>query len=108
MGWRTAKVAVSVIDVRDLAAIRLVQRQCVAVKNADWIGSEVTRPGSGAQDAGHARRRRAERAHRAGLVREEGRPNQTDWWWYRQETAVGLMSWDLTRYDAAEPPTSRP
>ena len=27
---------------QDLAGIRLVQRQCVAVKNADWIGSDVT------------------------------------------------------------------
>ena len=42
MGWRSAKMAVSVIDVQDLANIRLVQRQCVAVKNADWVGSDVT------------------------------------------------------------------
>ena len=26
---------------QDLAGIRLVQRQCVAIKNADWVGSGV-------------------------------------------------------------------
>ena len=41
-GWQPTKMAVSLIDVQDLNRIRLVQRQCVAVKNADWIGSDVT------------------------------------------------------------------
>ena len=31
--------AVSLIDVQQLNNIKLVQRQCVAVKNAEWIGS---------------------------------------------------------------------
>jgi hypothetical protein len=35
------QVAVSIIDVRDLARIRLVQRQCVAIDNAVWSGSAV-------------------------------------------------------------------
>ena len=41
-GWQPTKIAVSLIDVQDLAGIRLVQRQCVAVKNAEWIGSDIT------------------------------------------------------------------
>ena len=55
-------IAVSIIDVQQPANIRLVQRQCVAIKNADWVGSERDRePRSGPQDAGHAPGRRPQR-----------------------------------------------
>jgi hypothetical protein len=37
-GWRASKIAVSLIDVQNLAGIKLVQRQCVAIKKADWVG----------------------------------------------------------------------
>ncbi|HEY0708724.1 MAG TPA: beta-propeller domain-containing protein [Polyangia bacterium] len=102
MGWRSAKIAVSIIDVQDLSKIRLVQRQCVAVK-ADWVSSGVT------QDM--------DQAHKMLGMHADGALNvltvpvsyskrieeQRDWWFYRWETAVGLMSWDLTRYDATKP-----
>jgi hypothetical protein len=29
------------------------------------------------------------------------------WWWDRYQTAVGIMSWDLTRYDASKPATAQ-
>jgi hypothetical protein len=101
MGWRSAKIAVSIIDVQDLSKIRLVQRQCVAVK-ADWVSSGVTD--------------NMDQAHKMLGMHADGALNvltvpvsysrrleeQRDWWYYRWETAVGLMSWDLTRYDVAK------
>jgi hypothetical protein len=103
-GWRATKVAVSIIDVNDLDKIRLVQRQCVVVKNADWIGSDVLND--------------LDQAHKMLGMHADGtlnvltvpvyyskrveNPTQNDWWWYRWETAVGLMSWDLTRYDVTK------
>jgi hypothetical protein len=99
-GWQPTKIAVSLIDVQDLASIRLVQRQCVAVKNADWIGSDVTR--------------NLDQAHKMLGMHSDGTINvitvpvyyskrigsENDWWsGYRWETAVGLMTWDLQKYD---------
>ena len=105
-GWRSAKVAVSLIDVKDLSKIRLVQRQCVAVKNADWIGSDVN------NDMDQAHKMLGMHAdgtlnvltvpvYYSKRVENPGNPNA--WWWYSWETAVGLMSWDLSRYDASKP-----
>ena len=97
-GWRSTKVAVSLIDVRNLSRIRLVQRQCVAVKNAEWIGSAVNS--------------NLDQAHKMIGMHSDGATNvltipvhyykrnpDGDYWWHRYETAVGLMTWDLTRYD---------
>jgi hypothetical protein len=108
-GWRSAKVAVSLIDVKDLTKIRLVQRQCVAVKNADWIGSDVNND----MDQAH----KMLGMHADGSLNVLTIPvyyskkidpaNQNDWWWYSWETAVGLMSWDLTRYDVTRAPAQQ-
>ena len=105
IGGRTAtRMAVSVIDVRDLAAIRLVQRKCVAIEGAEWIGSGVNN--------------NLDQAHKMLGMHADGDLNVlsvpvyyskrldntgTPWWWYRQETAVGLMTWDLRKYDPARP-----
>jgi hypothetical protein len=96
--WRPTKVAVSIIDVRDLSRIRLVQRQCVAVENAEWISSAVNQD----LDQGH----KMIGMHSDGQlnvitvpVHYYRRSDDSDWWWYRWETAVGLMTWDLTKYD---------
>ncbi|HEY0715470.1 MAG TPA: beta-propeller domain-containing protein, partial [Polyangia bacterium] len=100
-GWRSTKIAASLIDVQDLTKIRLVQRQCVAVK-ADWVSSGVTQ--------------NLDQAHKMLGMHADGTLNvltvpvsyhkrvdeQRDWWFYRWETAVGLMSWDLTRYNPAD------
>jgi hypothetical protein len=98
MGPGVNQVAVSIIDVRDLARIRLVQRQCVAIDNAVWSGSAVQWD--------------LDQAHKMIGMHSDGNVNvltvpvyyytkadNSDWWWYRYQTAVGLMSWDLTRYD---------
>jgi hypothetical protein len=105
MGWQPTKIAVSLIDVRDLAHIGLVQRKCVAVKNADWIGSDVTR--------------NLDQAHKMLGMHSDGTVNvitvpvyytkrvgaENDWWYgYRWETAVGLMTWDLQKYNPAVSP----
>lgn len=90
-------VAVSIIDVRDLQAARLVQRRCVAVKDAQWVGSELSW--------------NLDQAHKLIGLHSDGRVNlvtvpvsylgrqaQEGSWWFRTGSAVGLMSWDLTRY----------
>ncbi len=109
--WQNTKVAVSVIDVRDLSRIRLVQRQCVAVKNAAFIGSEINQ--------------NLDQAHKMIGMHSDGQVNaitvpvyyykkagrnsndNDDWGWYRYETAVGIMAWDLDRYDDRLAPTQQ-
>jgi Beta propeller domain/LVIVD repeat len=100
-GWRASKIAVSLIDVQNLAGIKLVQRQCVAIKNADWIGSGV----QSNLDQAH----KMLGMHFDGDVNVLTVPvyyskrieNPNDWWWYRWETAVGMMTWDLRKYNPA-------
>jgi hypothetical protein len=103
-GFSPTKIAVSLIDVQNLNSIRLVQRQCVAVKNAEWIGSGV--------------QNNLDQAHKLLGQHFDGQinvltvpvyytkridnPTNGDWWWYRSETAVGMMTWDLTRYDPSK------
>jgi hypothetical protein len=102
-GWGT-NVAVSIIDVQDLAQIRLVQRRCVTVKNAEWVWSEINW--------------NLDQAHKMIGMHSDARANvisvpvsyysrvsSTDgdaWWWYRPQAAVGLMSWDLSKYDPTQ------
>ncbi len=99
MSWRPVNMAVSLIDVRDLSKIRLVQRQCVAVQNAGWgVSSQLTW--------------NMDQAHKMLGMHADGDLNvitvpvsyskkneDGDWWWSKWETAVGIMSWDLTKYD---------
>jgi hypothetical protein len=95
-------IAVSLIDVRDLANIRLVQRKCVAVQNAAWVSSQLTW--------------NMDQAHKMiGMFSDATanvvtvpvsyyqRNEDKDWWWYGYQTAVGIMSWDLAAYDATKP-----
>jgi hypothetical protein len=96
-GWSTG-VAVSVIDVQNLDSIRLVQRQCVAVQNASWVGSELNW--------------NLDQAHKMIGMHSDGQVNvitvpvyyyakhtSGGWWWGGYETAVGLMTWDIDKYD---------
>jgi hypothetical protein len=97
------KIAVSLIDVRDLNNVRLVQRQCVAVQNAEWVSSQLTWN----QDQAHKM---------IGMFSDQttnvvtvpvsyyvkNNPSD-DWWWYRWQTAVGIMTWDLSKYDDTKP-----
>jgi hypothetical protein len=106
-GFTPTKMAVSLIDVQDLTKIRLVQRRCVAIKGADWVGSGVSN--------------NLDQAHKMLGMHADGDlnvitvpvhyskrvDNVNDWWWYRWETAVGLMTWDLTKYDPLKPETQQ-
>lgn len=97
-GW-SSNIAVSVIDVQDLNKIRLVQRKCVAVKDAAWTGSDLNW--------------NRDQAHKMIGMHSDGEINAITvpvyywkkvddgkgWWWGNYETAVGLMTWDLTKYD---------
>ena len=83
---------------RDLSKIRLVQRSCVAVQNAQWVSSQITW--------------NMDQAHKMIGMYEDATANivtvpvsyyqqtndNTDWY-YRWQTAVGIMTWDLTAYD---------
>ncbi len=102
MGFRPTKVAVSVIDVRDLNKMRLSQRQCVNIKGADWIGSAAVQD----MDQGHKM---------IGMhsdkdlniitvpVHYARRTDENSWWYYRYETAVGMMAWDVSKDDPTKP-----
>jgi hypothetical protein len=94
----TSNIAASVIDVQDLTKIRLVQRKCVTVKDASFVGSELTW--------------NLDQAHKLIGMYEDGLKNlvtipvsygkktsEGDGWWWRQESAVGILSWDLAKYD---------
>lgn len=97
-GWRT-QVAVSLIDVQDLQKVRLVQRKCVAVKNADWVSSEINW--------------NLDQAHKMVGMYSENNVNLITvpvsyytrsaegglWYWYEYKSAIGLLQWDLTKYD---------
>jgi len=97
--WRPTNIAVTIIDVRKLNDIKLVQRQCVAIENADWIGSDVTW--------------NMDQAHKMIGMHSDGTTNvltlpiyyakktqESNWWWYHYETAVGVMTWNLDDYAA--------
>ena len=91
------QISVSLIDVRDLSKIRLVQRKCLDIANSGWVSSEVTW--------------NLDQAHKMIGLESDGttsvltvpvsysvQDNTNSWYWYRYETAVGIMSWDLGQY----------
>lgn len=103
---RGVNMAVSLIDVRDLDAIKLMQRQCVAVENAEWVSSEVAW--------------NLDQAHKMIGMHSDGTTNvitvpvsyykqtqDSSWWWYHWETAVGLMAWNVAAYDPAKKPAEQ-
>ena len=104
---QAASIAVSIIDVRDLTKVRLVQRQCVTVAGAAWgTGSAVTS--------------NLDQAHKMIGMYSDAQANvitvpvyyytksaTNDWWWYNYQTAVGIMAWDLTKYDDTKDETQQ-
>jgi hypothetical protein len=103
-----SNIAVSLIDTHDLMNIKLVQRQCVQIKNAGWVWSDITW--------------NLDQAHKMLGMHQDGDLNVITvpvsyytrnedkaggWWWDKYQTAVGIMSWDLTRYDPAKKPTEQ-
>jgi hypothetical protein len=104
---QATKVAVSIIDVRDLDKVRLVQRQCVTVEGAQWgTGSGISW--------------NLDQAHKMIGMHSDAEANvitvpvyyytqsqNTDWWWYQYQTAVGIMAWDLSKYDDTKDETQQ-
>jgi len=100
----SSQIAVSLIDVRDLGKIRLVQRKCLDIANSGWVSSSVTW--------------NLDQAHKMIGLESDGTTSvltvpvsysvqdtsDSDWYWYRYETAVGIMSWDISQYNDALPP----
>lgn len=100
------QVAVTLVDVQNLNNIRLVQRRCLDLANAGWVNSAVNW--------------NLDQAHKMIGLSTDGQVNvltipisysvesgTNEWWWYRYETAVGILSWDLSKYDPAQPPTAQ-
>ncbi len=93
-------LAVSLIDVRDLSKIRLVQRKCIAIKGGSrWVNSEINW--------------NLDQAHKMIGQHKMGTQNLLTvpisyyaksaeggaWWWYNYQSAIGIMKWDLSKYD---------
>jgi hypothetical protein len=104
-GWANTKMALTIVDVRDLGNIRLVQRQCIAIQNAEWTWSSLNW--------------NLDQAHKMLGMFQDGDLNVLTvpvsyytrqdanvdvGWWYQWKTAVGLLTWDLSRYDPSKPP----
>jgi hypothetical protein len=99
----SSQISVSLIDVRDLSKIRLVQRKCLDIANSGWVSSQVTW--------------NLDQAHKLIGLQSDGttsvltvpvsysvQDTSNTWYWYRYETAVGIMSWDLGLYQDTLPP----
>jgi len=99
----SSQISVSLIDVRDLNKIRLVQRKCLDIANSGWVSSQVTW--------------NLDQAHKLIGLQSDGttsvltvpvsysvQDTSNTWYWYRYETAVGIMSWDIGLYNDALPP----
>ncbi len=95
---RSTNIAVSIMDVRDLNKVRLVQRKCVAIKGAQWVHSELNW--------------NLDQAHKMlGMYSDKDvnlitlpvsyySQNSTNGWWYSEyKSAIGIMRWDLSKYD---------
>lgn len=106
VGW-AANVAVSIIDVRDSAAIRLVQRKCVTVNDASWVWSDINwNLDQAAKMIGLYSDARASVVS-VPVNYYAKVDTQSAWWWYRPESAVGLMSFDTRAYDPTKPPADQ-
>lgn len=104
--WQS-NIAVTIIDVRDLTKVRLVQRQCVAVQNAEWVTSQINW--------------NLDQAHKMIGMYSDSQANvvtvpvsyyaksdpNDEWWWYQYQSAVGIMAWDLSKYDDTKDPTQQ-
>jgi hypothetical protein len=95
--WHSG-IAVSIFDVQDITKTRLVQRACVDIPDAQWVSSDINWD--------------LDQAHKMigmGSVNGQNvvtvpvsyykRTDESYWWWYRYSSAVGMMTWDLTKYD---------
>jgi hypothetical protein len=104
--WHSTKMAVSIIDVRALDKIRLVQRKCVAIQNAEFSWSSVNW--------------NLDQAHKMLGMFQDGdlniitvpvsyysKDDLNVGWWYRWQTAVGMLTWDLSRYDETKSATEQ-
>lgn len=102
-GWATTQMAVTLVDARNLTNMRLVQRACVSIQNAEWTWSSINW--------------NLDQAHKMLGMLQDGDLNlltvpisyyaRTDLdvgWWNQWKTAVGLLAWDLGRYDDTKPP----
>jgi hypothetical protein len=101
------KMAVSIIDVRDLKKVRLVQRKCVAIEGGKWSSSGINW--------------NLDQAHKMLGMYSKGNTNiitlpvsyyvQSNrgnrWYWYEYKSAIGIMKWDLSKYDDTKDETQQ-
>jgi hypothetical protein len=105
VGGALKRVVISLIDVRDLGRMRMVQRRCDAAQDATGVGAlvdpnelhQVHKLLGGLTD-GPLDLLTVPLAY---SVREDNLPAWwPNWWWERWQSAVGLFSWDLSAVDA--------
>ncbi|MCB9644526.1 MAG: beta-propeller domain-containing protein [Myxococcales bacterium] len=103
---RSTNIAVSLMDVRDLSKVRLIQRKCVAIQGAQWVNSELNW--------------NLDQAHKMiGMYSDQSvnlitlpvnyyTRNTTNGWWYSEyKSAIGIMRWDLSKYDDTKDETQQ-
>jgi hypothetical protein len=103
--WHTG-VSVSILDVKDLNATRLVQRGCIDVKDAQWVGS----PANWNLDQGHKMIGLGSDGTTSVVTVPVDYWKRTDdpyWYWYEGGSSVGMMSFDLSVYDPTKPETQQ-
>ncbi|MEM1008152.1 MAG: beta-propeller domain-containing protein, partial [Myxococcota bacterium] len=101
-------VAVSIIDVRKLSSIRLVQRRCVAIKGVKWVDSSVNRN----LDQAHKMIGMYSDAQTNLLTvpvsyYQRNQASNGRWWWGEYKSAIGIMQWDLDPYDPSKDETQQ-
>jgi hypothetical protein len=94
----STQMAVSLIDVQKLDAIRLVQRKCVSLDSSNWQWSQI----SWNQDQAHKilGLYSDSQVSMVGVPVEYWQSTSADGWsWGELKSAVGLMKYDLSAYD---------
>lgn len=101
------KVAVSIIDVRDLNKVRLVQRKCVDIQGGKWSSSEI----NWNLDQAHKMLGMYSDGKGTNLltlpVSYHTRTTSNRWWYYEYKSAIGIMKWDLSKYDDTKDETQQ-
>ncbi len=95
------KLAVSIIDVQDVSKVRLVQRKCISVEGAKWSRSAVNFN----LDQAHKMIGMYSDSDGTNLLTVpvsyyvRNKDNRFRWWWYEYKSAIGIIKWDLSKYD---------
>lgn len=94
-GWRSTNLAVSIIDVQNTGKARLVQRKCIALKNARWTSSAI----NWNLDQAHKMIGMYSAKDLNLLTVPVNYSTVNERGWYEYKSAIGILRWDLSKYD---------